>query len=546
MLGDLFTYWSRRKREIRKPLRPVDPPVLATLRKRSGSKDPRLTPIGQVLPSCQDKLNLLLTPSEVRGHTLVLGRTGSGKTTWAIGHAEALARQGFSIACLSPHPDLDRGFLSIAARLELPCVHIDFSGRGQVVTPFSFFKVDGVRPDEVAHLAQTLFASSFGGGGAAGAIRSALGPLFYLMASFPDELDLLDADRLVADTAFARGCLQRLSHPLPWVSSFFASCAGKGGAKNAHWALARIHALLNYRGVQWSLCGRPPVDLRDAIRRPCVIVVSVPAAQLGDAAGLLAGLFLEHLRLVLMQRPVPCSEPPLAVFIDELGSLVTGAERLGAFLAESRKFGATLVGLTQSLHQLEARKNLLDAFLTNTSTFVLGRLGRADAKRFSELPPPVGLQTSYEYPELWVDGVEARWRDPESRCEEPPDMTRLLADAPARTFCVHTPLEGTPTTFRMKAFSIKIPPVDWDRLQREGSLPAQKVERKLRKRLQRHAQALAQSSAQPPRNRGTTPRAAPPPAQRTSPTTTPQSPSVPRVRPAKKSFPRPRGPFRGV
>ena len=216
---------------------------------------------------------------------------------------------------------------------------------------------------------------------------------------------------------------------------------------------------------------------------------------------------------------------------------------MGAFLAEARKFGATLVGLTQSLRQLEARRNLLDAFLTNTSTFVLGRLGRADARRFAELPPPVGLQSSFKYPELWVDGVEARWHDPEPSGEESPDMARLLADAPARTFCVHTPLEGTPTTVRMKAFSIEIPPVDWDRLQREGSLPTRKVEGKLRKKLRRHDQALAQLSAKPSQRR----RAAPGKTPQQSPgVSNPQPPSQPRVSTAKISFPKPRGPVRGV
>tara|TARA_R110002072_G_scaffold254391_1_gene413262 strand:- start:3085 stop:4731 length:1647 start_codon:yes stop_codon:yes gene_type:complete len=425
----------------------------------------------------------LLTAREAQAHALVLGKTGCGKTTWALTYARALAERGTSIACVSPHPDLDHGFLQIAAELGLPCVHIDFGGRSSLVTPFSFLSVEGVRPDEVAHLAQSLFAATFGSGGAAGTIRSTLGPLFFVLASFPDELTLLDADRLVHDPAFAKRFVDRLDSPLPQVVSFFAALASKtkGSAlQSTRFALARIHALLAYRGVRLTLCGRPTVNLRTVIRTPTVIVVSIPAATLGDTAGLLAGLVVEHLRLILMQRTVPCSEPPFALFIDELGSLVAGASRLGAFLAEARKFKASLVGLTQSMTQLESNKRLHDAFMTNTNMLVLGRLGPHDANRFSGLPAPSSQAETFKHDGLWVEGIDATWgnpAEPERRQRHATQLARALQDCPPRRFHVYASLKGNACTARVRAFNLEANSRGAPQLL--GALPVARIERAL-------------------------------------------------------------------
>jgi hypothetical protein len=478
-------------------------------------------------PDLDQELPFVLKPEEI-GHLLCLGKTGSGKTTWAILFALALAARGYSIVCVSPHPDLDAGFLSIARKLGRPCVHIDFGGRGAQITPFSFLKVRGVRPDEVAHLATTLMDAAFGAGGPAGTIKSTLGPLFTLLANFPDELTLLDADRLVHEPEFALGFVRRLPDPLPAVRTFFEGLAGRSRNQILHgsrFALTRFHALMGFRGVRLTLCGAPAVDLREILRTPCVIVLSVPAASLGDASGLLAGLFIEHLRLVVMQRRLPCSEPPLMIFVDELGSLVTGTERLGAFLAQARKFRAGLVGLGQSFGQLDSR--LLDAFLTNASTIVLGRLGSQDARRLTDLPRPGGKDaTKFKHMGLWLDGIDARWGEPEKHDEHQAALlTRALTECPPRQFHVYTSLDGAPSTSRIRAFDFEdLLGDDGGELRLVGARGANEVENELRARLRAVAMPQSAPLSLTPRASTSVRKPAKPPESDPPPTQGPRGP----------------------
>lgn len=506
MFWDLLVHWARHRTEQPASFVRTEAEAAAVLRRRANQQAAATPGLGQLVRIGEldvDGSNppLLLTREEATGHGLVLGRTGSGKTYWALSYAQELVRHGFSIGCVSPHPDLDDGFLRIARQHRLPVVHLDFGGRGDSVTPFSFLKAAGVRPDELAILAVSLFEATFGAGGAAGAIRSTLWPLFFLIASFPDELSLLDVDRLVLDAGFAQGFLSRLVEPLPQVVSFFAALAGKQKATalaSTRWALARVHALLAWRGVRLTLCSRPYVDLREVLRCQVALVVSVPAASLGDNAGLLAGLVVEHLRLLLMQRPMPCSEPQVFLFLDELGSLVTGgAGRLGAFLAEARKFSASLLGLCQSLSQLERNRDLLAAFQTNASLLVLGRLSPNDAMRLGSLPAPSPGEPELELAPgtLWVEGVDAYSNRPKHGVREPERrLEESLRDAPSRVFHAHLPLEGQACTIRFRSLDLDLAaPDDAPALSSLllSSLPVGQAEDQVRQRLAEHAQAAS-------------------------------------------------------
>lgn len=486
MIRDILAYLTRSSHERRDKLFPIQDPTIKFLKNRAMNPPNGCLPLGVIRSPSQEEIPFLLSREEIFGHAMVLGKTGSGKTCWALTYADQLAKANHSIACISPHPDLDRGFLAIAAKYGRPCIHIDFSGRGQTITPFSFFNIHGVRPDELAHLAQTLFASSFGGGGAAGAIRSTLGPLFNLLASAPNELSLLDVDRLIMEPDVAGKYLSRLRNPLPHITRFFSGLAGKQRAaliQQSRWALARVHALLSFRGVRLTLCGRKPIDLREAIKRPLVLVVSVPSASLGDMAGLLAGMVVEHIRLILMQRPVPCTEPALFLFIDELGGLVKGTPQLGAFLAEARKFKSFILGLTQSTSQLEQNKQLMHSFDTNLSLLVLGRLGEHDAKRYSRLPFFDQSAERFQVEGPWLEGNDTLLQDPrasKTRLRDSGVLESKFLDCPQRHFYIHTSLTGSPTTIRVKALNYKAPQTqDFEGLNKLGSRSATEVEREL-------------------------------------------------------------------
>jgi hypothetical protein len=528
VFGDLLRYWSRAQHEQPDRVGHSVSPATVMLKRGELSQRERtkLVPLGRLIGGdVEQDLEFLLTPNEL-GHMIVLGKTGSGKTTWALTLAFALALRGYSIVAVSPHPDLDEGILAIARTLGIRVIHFPLGGRSEYVTPFSLFEVAGVRPDEIAHLSTSLMEASFGAGGPAGTIRAALGPLFTLFANFPDELTILEADRLIQDPAFALSFVRRLPDPLPAVRSFFEGLAGRSRNQLMHgsrFALSRMHALASYRGVLLTLCGgakgTPKIDLREELRRePCIVLFSTPTASLGDSAGLLGGLFLEHLRLILMQRRVPCHEPPVVVFVDELGSLVTGTERLGAFLAQSRKFRASLVGLTQSTAQLDTK--LLDAFFTNASTIVLGRLGQQDARRLNDLPRPGGKDaTKFKHTGLWLDGIDARWGEPEKHDEHNAALlARALTDCPPRQFHVYTSLDGVPSMSRIQAFPFEDLLGDTDReLRLVGARSADEVEREVRARMRavpvatpRHDPPSGSRSTQTPRRPTNPPDTSPP------------------------------------
>lgn len=535
MFWDALTHWFRRRHETAPVPAGGDDPVRELMRRRAARQDEPGVVLGMIEGE-QGHVPFKLTRSEALAHGLVLGETGAGKTSWALTVAEQLLGLGHSVAALSPHPDLGDGFVQIAARAGVPCAHIDFGGRAGAATPWTFLKVSGARPDEVALLAQSVFASAFGAGGPAGYIRTTLGPLFLLLASFPDELSLLDCERLVQDPGFTRSFLDQLPALLPEAQHFFASLAGKSRSATlqaARFGLARVNSLLSLRGPRLTLCGSDPLDLRDVLRRQAVVVVSVPAATLGDSAGLLAGLFLEILRLVLLQRPVGSSEPPVHVMVDELGTLAAHAERLGAFLAEARKVGGFAIGMAQHMAQLETNRALLGSFLSNARLLVLGRISHADARRFGGLPPLPHRSRGVRMQGPWIDGVDMTFESPTPPGE---DVEQVLTSLDRREFVVATPLGGRPTTTRIRSLKLRTSTSERSP-QFLGARPTAEVEREIDDRLRSHAPSPVSVAAPTTRQRPT-PRGGPPTPAPSQATPAPASslPSTP-VGP-----PRPRGP----
>jgi hypothetical protein len=434
-----------------------------------------------------------LTLEEACKHMVILGATGCGKSSLLEILMDGLLQQGVSVVLLDPHAVLDEVLLHLAAQHGVPVVHLNFdlaAGRSSWVTPWSFFHLresTGRSAEELAHVAVACVTANFSATNRAGFVENALFAAFALTASFPDELTLGDIETLLMEPSIARRFLVRLREPMPTVERFFGHLARMSPMarfSNVRFALARIDAILSVRGARLTLCGREPVDLQGVFRSQCVVIASAKKAIFGDGAALLLGLVLESVRLTLMQRPVPCAAPHVAVVVDELASLSTSAAGFSAILAEARKIKASLVAALQSLNQPEGSRRLLEDFLTNTGTKILFGLGPSDAARFKHLPRPA-QPSAHCISGYRIDGHRARLEPdrPEGAVLDDRRWEERLQGCAPRTFHLSLMLDGVLRTVHVLALPRPEPPLRSPRLL--GARPVHEVEAELRERLQR-------------------------------------------------------------
>lgn len=137
------------------------------------------------------------------------------------------------------------------------------------------------------------------------------------------------------------------------------------------------------------IIGQPKsLDFLDVMNTKKIVVCRFSKGRLGEEiAQILGSLVVSMISISALRREKQTKRPPFMLVADEVHNFVHGG-RFGTLLAESRKYGITLVLATQGMYQLPFAKDIFSNCPTQIAFNVSGEDAEAIAKnwRWTEYP----------------------------------------------------------------------------------------------------------------------------------------------------------------
>ncbi|WP_431240972.1 type IV secretory system conjugative DNA transfer family protein (plasmid) [Mycolicibacterium aichiense] len=353
------------------PLHPARTPAATALSVRIGCA---MTVSGKRVP-------VELGVSERLRHVHVLGRTGTGKSSFLAGLAHHVAKTGDGMLVLDPHgPLVDR----IIA--EMPASAVDRTwiircGDVENPVPVNPLAVPDRRRleiaiDDVCAVFQYLFDKKESG---------IVGPRFRervamalraLVAVNGNKASILDVPTALHDPKFMMRAAKAASDERlrMWIENDLVNRQSGEYGDLVSWVNSKFEPFTSTEAMRAILgSGEDAVDMTAAMDEGRILLVDLSKSDLGESATRLLGyLYLNETWVGALQRANPAR--PFTVIVDEAQTMIAGS--LSAMLSEGRKFGLSVVLAHQYLGQLA--EDLLPAVDGNVATTVAFRSAVAD------------------------------------------------------------------------------------------------------------------------------------------------------------------------
>jgi uncharacterized protein DUF87/type IV secretion system coupling TraD/TrwB family protein len=359
-------------------------------------------------------------------HTLLLGQTGTGKSTLmlsvALQHLRSAERRGLCL--VDPHGDLVDSLLErFPENRADDLILLDMEDRERPL-PWNLLHWDS--HDERDLIADELLRSLF----RIYPDHQMFGPIFE--TNFRGMLKLLMGSRKRGDGEFTILELPRLYLHEPFrkrladkcddeeVCDFLAELERVTG-ENSLRNLAPYVTNKFGRFVHDSLLkrmfghGGTAIDIGRVLEEGKVLLVRASMGRFGKlVTDLLTGQIVARFRLSALQRAsMPAAErKPFFLMVDEFQHLAD--ESFSQLLSESRKYGLALVMANQYLDQLRnnnAATSVASAVLGNVGTVVSFRLGMEDAATVASIYQPWVDATDLVQSPNWQGYVRATQND---------------------------------------------------------------------------------------------------------------------------------------
>lgn len=330
------------------------------------------------------KVPCLLTGVDLRQHALVLGATGSGKSSLLEAMARTLLGRAHAFALIDPHGDLARR-IEVWARLSgnLKVVSFDFARADKLPSWNPLLPLEGVdvgrQVDLLVSVLKRLYAAERAASWAWGVkveeiVRMAL------RGSIESEVPvtLADLERFLLDPRYRKEVLATAGEE---TTNYFLH---RFGAQEQMYVSAVVNKLSPFMGSsavrRFLGNGGEPVDLLGLPDRPVALIVNLARGALGSAADVLGRLLVNVLLLTALrrERAVPETRRHFALLVDEAHSFAGTEGGLEDLLVTGRKFHFSLTLASQGLSLFPAR--LRPLLLGNTARQFLFRLPYAEAR----------------------------------------------------------------------------------------------------------------------------------------------------------------------
>lgn len=353
-------------------------------------------------PICIDTLDRLR-------HTLIIGATGSGKSTILLSMALQDARSGRGFSLIDPHGDLADQFLARFPRHRADdLIIVDFDDRE---SPVPLNLLTWKTPQERDLLIDTLYSTllatynnpDYFGPVFESHFRSALrlllgdkpredfvptllelpqvfrNPTFrsYLLSQSADE----DVNSAIREANRVSSGDHRLENIAPYITSKFARFLQD----------SQLRRIVGH--------GKMALDFRAMMDSSKIIVFKLAQGRLGrHISDILFAQIVARFRLAAMGRGdiPPDQRRPFFLYCDEFQ--VIADENFADMLSTSRKWALGLICTNQFATQLQAH-GVLDSALANVGTLISFRVGIKDAQLLAPMfRPTVGISDLVECP----------------------------------------------------------------------------------------------------------------------------------------------------
>jgi energy-coupling factor transporter ATP-binding protein EcfA2 len=317
-------------------------------------------------------------------HMAIIGATGSGKSTLLRHIAAQDIERGDGLLLLDPHGDLADAVLG-----DVPPSrhnHVCYLNLADLAYPVGLNVLEDPAPDDRARAVD----------GVVSAMRSiwfdSWGPRMELILRHActalvetQNASLILLPRLLTDDAFRTRVVDRISNHE--ARAFF-------GMRFEKWrdtfrdeaidpVLNKVEAFLAFPSIKNILGqGRSTLHLSHAMEHSRIVIANLATGVVGETAARLFGaLLLANVRTAAMARAStpPSERRPFHLIADEAHSF--GAASISQLLSETRKFGLSIVLVTQFLDALADTTRA--ALLGNAGTLVVYRCGPGDAQILS-------------------------------------------------------------------------------------------------------------------------------------------------------------------
>lgn len=329
------------------------------------------------------EIQLRLPRKTVYKHAAIIGKTGSGKSTWLRNIIRHMVACQYGVGLFDPHGDLFNTLLDeMTAERMNDTVVIDATDQ-EYPLAFNVLQASAKRRDlvvsSVVDTFHTLFSDSWGPR-TEYVLSHSVAALSYVPRA-----SLLAIPRFLLESDYRKECLRFLKDPL--LTEFWHK---EYKAMPARLRMETIAPILNKVNrflmvpLMRNILGQQEnrISLRNAMDDKSVVLVNLCKGVLGEENSRLLGNFLlAHLQIAALSRAdaVLSDRPRFTVFVDELQHFTQSASsHIATLLAEGRKYRVNLMLACQHLGQF---RELLPTLFGNINTLVVFQAGHDDAAK---------------------------------------------------------------------------------------------------------------------------------------------------------------------
>lgn len=339
-----------------------------------------------------------------RAHFLIIGKTGTGKSTLLQTMLAQDLRCGSGLALFDPHGDLATAARDLVPpKRESDLIYLDVPDPDLV---WSFNPFADVPPDRRALVAagfvevfRKMWPDDWGP-----RLEHLLRNVVFTLLEKPGS-SFADIPPLLTDKDFRKDVVEDLHNEAVkdfWVSEFSRYSQPFRAVVVAP-LQNKIGGLLTDPILRRILTGATDtLDLRQIMDRDKILIINLEKGRIGEGpAALLGSLLVSHIALAGFTRRdvAQADRRDFPVYLDEFHSFTTLS--VATMLSELRKYGVHMVLAHQYLAQLDDA--IRDAIFGNVGTIISFRVGGHDAAFLSrEFAPKFGLEDFISLPKYHV------------------------------------------------------------------------------------------------------------------------------------------------
>ena len=322
---------------------------------------------------------IIFTREERERHVYIVGKSGSGKSTFLFNLAMGDIYAGKGIAIIDPHGDLALDILDCIPRSRIN--DVCYLDAAETERPVGFNPATRIAPERRA-LAASGIVSAF-----KHLWSDSWGPrlehfLYHGIAALISRrhATLVDLPRIYTDDVFRDRIVAKVSdsETLRFWREEYPSYTKTQRAEAAAPILnkaGQFTASPHLRLILGQVA--PRLDLSFTMNNRRILIANLAKGTIGEqAANLLGSLLVSHMQLVAMERSQlpPHARVPFFVHVDEFQTF--SSEAFASLLSEARKFATHFVLANQYTDQLSPA--VRSAVIGNAGTLVVFRVGSRD------------------------------------------------------------------------------------------------------------------------------------------------------------------------